>query len=107
MTHPSKPGSGQPAGRPGFLSRIFGWRDTPAGTAPGAAPTRIGHYEITGTLGQGGMGIVYVARDDRLQRTVALKMMTGMSDDAARKRFWREARAAASVNHPNICQMYE
>jgi eukaryotic-like serine/threonine-protein kinase len=72
------------------------------------APARIGHYEITGTLGQGGMGIVYSARDDRLGRAVALKTMTSLAgDETARKRFWREARAAASVNHPNICQLYE
>ena len=72
------------------------------------APARIGHYEITGTLGQGGMGIVYAARDDRLGRAVALKTMTSLAgDETARKRFWREARAAASVNHPNICQLYE
>lgn len=54
------------------------------------------------------MGIVYAARDERLERTVALKMMTGLSHDGtARTRFWREARAAASVNHPNVCQIYE
>ncbi|HET9328114.1 MAG TPA: protein kinase, partial [Candidatus Eisenbacteria bacterium] len=63
---------------------------------------------ITGTLGQGGMGIVYSARDERLGREVALKTMTSLAgDETARKRFWREARAAASVNHPNICQLYE
>ena len=71
-------------------------------------PTRIGHYAITRKLGKGGMGIVYEARDERLERTVALKTMTSlMDDDTARRRFWREARAAASVNHPNICQIYE
>lgn len=71
-------------------------------------PARIGHYEITGKLGQGGMGIVYAARDDRLGRVVALKTMASLGgDESARKRFWREARAAASVNHPNICQLYE
>jgi hypothetical protein len=54
------------------------------------------------------MGVVYAARNDRLQRTVALKTMASLGDDEmARKRFWREARAAASVNHPNICQIYE
>ncbi len=54
------------------------------------------------------MGVVYAARDERLERTVALKTMSSLaSDDTARKRFWREARAAASVNHPNVCQIYE
>jgi len=69
---------------------------------------RLGHYTVTRKLGQGGMGVVYEARDDRLERTVALKTLPALSgDEAARKRLWREARAAASVNHPNICQIYE
>jgi serine/threonine protein kinase/tetratricopeptide (TPR) repeat protein len=68
----------------------------------------IGHYEITGTLGEGGMGIVYAARDPRLDRTVALKMIrrAGSDPDAA-ERLRREARAAASVSHPNICQLFD
>jgi serine/threonine protein kinase/tetratricopeptide (TPR) repeat protein len=71
-------------------------------------PARIGQYRITGKLGQGGMGVVYSAHDERLERTVALKTMASVSsDETARKRFWREARAAASVNHPNVCQLYE
>lgn len=54
------------------------------------------------------MGIVYAAHDDRLQRTIALKTLSSPSgDETARQRLWREARAAASVNHPNICQIYE
>lgn len=54
------------------------------------------------------MGIVYAARDERLERRVALKTMSSLgADETARKRFWREARSAASVNHPNICQIYE
>jgi serine/threonine protein kinase/tetratricopeptide (TPR) repeat protein len=71
-------------------------------------PARIGHYAIMGKLGQGGMGVVYAARDERLERMVALKTMSSLAgDETARKRFWREARAAASVNHPNVCQLYE
>ena len=71
-------------------------------------PSRIGHYAIARKLGEGGMGVVYEARDERLERTVALKTMAGVAnDETARKRFWREARAAASVNHPNVCQIYE
>ena len=71
-------------------------------------PARIDHYTILRKLGQGGMGIVYAARDERLGRTVALKTILSLrGDDTARKRFWREARAAASVNHPNVCQIYE
>ena len=54
------------------------------------------------------MGVVYAALDERLERTVALKTMSSLTgDETARKRFWREARAAASVNHPNVCQLYE
>ena len=78
---------------------------TPEGTG---APERIGHYAITHKLGSGAMGVVYAARDERLGRTVALKTMASVaSDETARKRFWREARAAASVNHPHVCQIYE
>src|SRR5262249_37798847 len=71
-------------------------------------PGRIGHYAIEHKLGEGGMGVVYAARDERLERSVALKTMSSLAhDETARKRFWREARSAASVNHPNICQIYE
>jgi serine/threonine protein kinase/tetratricopeptide (TPR) repeat protein len=77
----------------------------PAGEA---TPSRIGHYAIEGLLGRGGMGTVYAARDERLGRTVAVKTISSLAaDDTARRRFWREARAAASVNHPNVCQLYE
>ena len=75
---------------------------------PESTPVRIGHYEVVRKLGEGGMGVVYAARDERLERTVAVKMMSSLAgDDTARKRFWREARAAASVNHPNVCQIHE
>ncbi len=71
-------------------------------------PARIGRYAITSMLGQGGMGVVYAARDERLGRSVALKTMASPArDEAARQRFWREARSAASVSHPNVCQIYE
>ena len=77
----------------------------PTGEFP---PARIGHYSIGRKLGEGGMGVVYAARDERLERSVALKTMSSVAkDETARKRFWREARAAASVNHPNVCQIYE
>src|SRR5690349_4256083 len=76
--------------------------------ARGETPSRIGHYAIARKLGAGGMGVVYEAYDERLHRTVALKMMLHFEhDETARRRFWREARAAASVNHPNICQIYD
>jgi eukaryotic-like serine/threonine-protein kinase len=83
----------------------------PAASAPPneGPPARIGHYHVDRKIGEGGMGVVYAARDERLQRRVALKLMSALAggDDTARQRFWREARAAASVNHPNICQIYE
>jgi serine/threonine protein kinase len=71
-------------------------------------PERIGHFEIRSKLGEGGMGIVYAAEDQRLGRSVAIKVVRPEgTDPAAHKRLWREARAAAAVNHPNICQLYE
>jgi eukaryotic-like serine/threonine-protein kinase len=80
-----------------------------SGAAPGGpVPARIGHYEIERKIGEGGMGVVYAARDQRLARTIALKTLSAPApDETARQRLWREARAAASVNHPNICQIYE
>ena len=80
----------------------------PDSTSPNLATGhRIGHYTITRQLGRGGMGVVYVARDERLDRDVALKMIAGLVDETAKSRFWREARVAASVNHPHICQVFE
>jgi serine/threonine protein kinase len=68
----------------------------------------IGRYRILSTLGQGGMGIVYEAHDDRLDRTVAIKLMRdAVMGVGTVERFWREARAAASINHPHVCQIFE
>jgi eukaryotic-like serine/threonine-protein kinase len=104
---------------PGGLRALYEWlKGTPPGgdlsansaasPQPGATPNRIGHYAIERKLGEGGMGVVYAARDERLKRAVALKMiLSATHDDVARTRFWREARLAASVNHPNVCQIYE
>ena len=73
--------------------------------APG---TRIGPYEITGSLGAGGMGEVYRARDSRLERDVAIKILPErwLLDQERRARFDREARALASLNHPHIGAIY-
>ena len=71
--------------------------------------TRLGPYEIVAPIGAGGMGEVYRARDTRLERTVAVKILPShLSADAeARQRFEREARAISSLNHPNICTLYD
>src|SRR3989442_1298253 len=71
--------------------------------------TRIGAYESLGLLGAGGMGEVYRARDTRLERTVAIKILQGhlALDDAIRQRFEREARMVSSLNHPHICTLYD
>ena len=69
-------------------------------------PDTIGRFRITRKIGEGGMGIVYAARDERLDRPVAIKMIREPAGNA-REQLWREARAAASVSHPNICQLFE
>ena len=68
---------------------------------------RLAHYRILEKIGAGGMGEVYRAHDERLDRDVAIKVLLAFSDPEARKRLWREARAAAGLNHPNVCQLYE
>ncbi|MCC7181653.1 MAG: serine/threonine-protein kinase [Acidobacteria bacterium] len=72
-------------------------------------PSRFGPYEITGPLGAGGMGQVFRARDTRLQRTVAVKILheAGGLDPARQQRFAREAVAASALNHPNIITVYD
>jgi eukaryotic-like serine/threonine-protein kinase len=71
--------------------------------------TKLGPYEIQLLLGAGGMGEVYRARDTRLERTVAIKILPSHLSDSpeARQRFGREARAISSLNHPNICTLYD
>ena len=70
---------------------------------------RLGPYEINAPIGAGGMGEVYRARDTRLGRDVAIKILpqhlTEKAD--ARQRFEREARAVSSLNHPHICTLYD
>ena len=69
-------------------------------------PQFIGRFRITRRLGEGGMGVVYAADDDALQREVAIKLLR--TDAAARSTaLLREARAAARVTHPSVCTIYE
>ena len=74
--------------------------------APG---DRLGPYEVVDALGAGGMGDVYRATDTRLDRTVAVKVLTAHVADSPdqRERFEREARAVAAINHPNICTLFD
>jgi serine/threonine protein kinase/tetratricopeptide (TPR) repeat protein len=71
--------------------------------------TRLGPYEILAAIGAGGMGEVYRARDARLERDVAIKVLPSglLTDEAARKRFRKEALALAKLNHPNIAAVYD
>src|SRR5215472_15890106 len=74
-----------------------------------SAGTRLGPYEITAPLGSGGMGEVYRARDTRLDRTVAIKILTASVTANAdlKARFDREARAISQLQHPNICTLFD
>jgi serine/threonine protein kinase len=76
---------------------------------PLAAGERLGPYEILQPLGAGGMGEVYCARDTRLDRTVAIKILSSQlaSNQQAVERFRREARAASALNHPHICTVFD
>ncbi len=73
------------------------------------AGSRLGPYEILDRLGAGGMGEVYKARDTRLERSVAIKVLPEhlSSNSDLRARFEREARAASALNHPNICTLHD
>ncbi len=76
---------------------------------PEAIAKRLGRYEILGRLGSGGMGEVFEAEDRQLRRRVAIKVLaaTEALNEKGRKRFLREARAASSVDHPNICTVHD
>ena len=74
-----------------------------------SAGTRLGRYEIRSKIGAGGMGEVYLAEDTQLGRRVAIKLLSPelVADERANKRLVKEARAAATLDHPNICSIYE
>src|SRR3954451_20078879 len=71
--------------------------------------SRLGPYEIISRAGAGGMGEVWRARDTRLDRTVAIKVLPAdlTTDPAARQRLEREARAVAALSHPHICPLFD
>lgn len=74
-----------------------------------AVGEHLGPYEILSEIGAGGMGVVFRARDTRLDRTVAIKILSShlAENDDAKERFAREARALSSASHPNICHLYD
>src|SRR5689334_18479842 len=76
---------------------------------PLASGTRLGPYEILSPVGAGGMGEVYRARDTRLERTVAIKILPTQftADPVSKQRFEREAKTISSLNHPNICTLHD
>ena len=96
---------------PAHASPTFAARDTEA--APSAewrlaVGAHLAHFEIVGRVGAGGMGEVYRARDTRLGRTVAIKLVGDLAgDDRARMQLLREAQHASALNHPNICTIHE
>src|SRR6185369_9560634 len=76
---------------------------------PLIAGSRLGPYEIVSPLGEGGMGEVYRARDTRLDRTVAIKILNAQVVNAAgvRQRFEREAKVISQLQHPHICTLHD
>ena len=97
-----------------LASEASGSLESPVGGALSPAPELasgqvLGHFRIESQIGQGGMGAVYRAWDEKLQRTVAIKVLADgrLSNQASRQRFLREARAASALNHPGIVTIHE
>src|SRR5205085_4967741 len=69
---------------------------------------KLGHYRLTAKIGEGGMGVVYRARDEELNRDVAVKVLAAsMLDPLNKDHLLREAQTASALNHPNICTIYQ
>src|SRR4051794_21584639 len=104
-----------PSGEPATVAPVDGSSPLPeaagalrASAVPAPLPAQFGRYRLEKLLGKGGMGAVYLAHDTQLDRPVALKVPAfGPDDGGLRERFFREARAAATLNHPNLCPVYD
>src|SRR6516162_9784404 len=69
---------------------------------------KLGHYRLSAKIGEGGMGVVYRARDEELNRDVAIKVLSaGMLDHLGKDHLLREAQTASALNHPNICTIHQ
>src|SRR5438093_1513800 len=97
------------SGLRGFLEQVSMSSNVDSPGAPaGGPPQALGHYVIEGELGRGGMGVVYLARDRKLDRLVAIKTLPAevAHDPEQLGRFEREAKLLASLNHPNIATIH-
>ena len=103
VTHPAGTDSTGPNAGPGAASTVGG-----SAEATPASPSKLGAYDVSGVIGRGGMGVVLKARDPHLDRTVAIKTLAPelAADPTARRRFAREARAAAAVTHPHVVTIH-
>jgi eukaryotic-like serine/threonine-protein kinase len=113
------PGASEPTAPPVSLAKGYAWRDAPTidkptqatetSASPHSPPLDVPGYVLLSELGRGGMGVVYKARQEKLKRIVALKMILSGRHAATKElaRFRSEAEAVARIQHPNIVQIYE
>ena len=100
------PCSGACLGRASSRVTSSGGPQGPTGDPASLTPARVAHFRIVGTLGKGGMGVVYRAEDEKLRRPVAIKLLQDAGSGERRQRFLREARSAAAVTHPNVAVVH-